>query len=75
MMEDLDKANLIDDAFSLAKSGYLPYNVPLSFITYFPVGLEKDYLSWSTMLMNMRNLDRKLVGTSVYDKFQVIPKF
>ncbi|KAF6213765.1 hypothetical protein GE061_011487 [Apolygus lucorum] len=48
-MSDIDRANLIDDSFALAKAGYVNYKVPLHLISYFKNGKEKDWAPWDTL--------------------------
>lgn len=48
-MSSIDRANLMDDAFALAKAGYINYEIPLQLISYFKVGQEKDWAPWETL--------------------------
>ncbi|CAB0011770.1 unnamed protein product [Nesidiocoris tenuis] len=49
VMSSIDRANLMDDAFALAKAGYINYEIPLQLISYFKVGQEKDWAPWETL--------------------------
>jgi len=52
-----DRAGLVNDAFTLASSGYLDYTVTLSFIEY--MSGEIHYVPWSAAydsLFELKNL-------------------
>ncbi|KAL1123098.1 hypothetical protein AAG570_002186 [Ranatra chinensis] len=70
-LNQLDRANLIDDAFLLAQAGYLPYDVPLSLVSYAKGAREKDIVPWLIIARYLLNLDKKLEGTSFYPAFKV----
>ncbi|EFX80575.1 endoplasmic reticulum aminopeptidase 1-like isoform X2 [Daphnia pulex] len=53
-----DRAQLIDDAFTLAWAGMLNVTVPLTLSQY--LVNETDYLPWSTALTHLRKLDTVL---------------
>ncbi|XP_014246647.1 glutamyl aminopeptidase-like isoform X2 [Cimex lectularius] len=56
IMSPEDRANLIDDAFSLAKSGYLCYGIPFQFISYLKSGKENHWLPWYVVYRHTLNL-------------------
>lgn len=53
-----DRAQLIDDAFTLTWAGVLNVTIPLKLSTY--LVNETDYLPWSTALQHLRKLDSLL---------------
>ena len=53
-----DRAQLLDDAFSLAWAGVLNVTVPLTLSQY--LVNETEYLPWSTALTHLRKLDTLL---------------
>lgn len=53
-----DRAQLIDDAFTLSWAGILNVTVPLTLTQY--LVNETDYLPWSTALVHFRKLDQLL---------------
>ncbi|XP_069758954.1 thyrotropin-releasing hormone-degrading ectoenzyme-like [Narcine bancroftii] len=51
-----NRAGLIDDAFNLARAGYLPQNIPLEIIKY--LYKEKEFLPWHAASNVLLDLDR-----------------
>eukprot|EP00076_Gallus_gallus_P018414 XP_015138490.2 thyrotropin-releasing hormone-degrading ectoenzyme [Gallus gallus] len=62
-----DRAGLIDDAFNLARAGYLPQNIPLEIIRY--LSEEKDFLPWHAASQALYPLDKLLDRTENYNIF------
>ncbi|XP_021240866.1 thyrotropin-releasing hormone-degrading ectoenzyme isoform X2 [Numida meleagris] len=62
-----DRAGLIDDAFNLARAGYLPQNIPLEIIRY--LSEEKDFLPWHAASQALYPLDKLLDRTENYNVF------
>ena len=54
----INRAQILDDAFNLAKSGLLDYEVALSLTSY--LGQETEYIPWKAALSE---LDPKLILT------------
>jgi len=65
-----DRSNLINDAFSLAESGHIPYSIPLSMTLY--LKKEKDYVPWATAFEKIKFMDAILKQTSEYSKFRKV---
>lgn len=63
------RAQLIDDAFNLARAGYLEYSIPLSLIRY--LRQETDYIPWVAAFNAIKHLNRMLVRSTGYTSFQV----
>ncbi|XP_021060658.2 thyrotropin-releasing hormone-degrading ectoenzyme isoform X1 [Mus pahari] len=62
-----NRAALIDDAFSLARAGYLPQNIPLEIIRY--LSEEKDFLPWHAASRALYPLDKLLDRMENYNIF------
>ncbi|ELK33244.1 Thyrotropin-releasing hormone-degrading ectoenzyme [Myotis davidii] len=62
-----NRAGLIDDAFSLARAGYLPQSVPLEIIRY--LSEEKDFLPWHAASRALYPLDKLLDRMEKYNVF------
>ncbi|XP_055986764.1 thyrotropin-releasing hormone-degrading ectoenzyme isoform X2 [Sorex fumeus] len=62
-----NRAGLIDDAFSLARAGYLPQNIPLEIIKY--LSEEKDFLPWHAASRALYPLDKLLDRMEKYNVF------
>ncbi|XP_064511707.1 thyrotropin-releasing hormone-degrading ectoenzyme isoform X3 [Pseudopipra pipra] len=62
-----NRAGLIDDAFNLARAGYLPQNIPLEIIRY--LSEEKDFLPWHAASRALYPLDKLLDRTENYNIF------
>uniref|UniRef100_A0A6I8P634 Aminopeptidase n=1 Tax=Ornithorhynchus anatinus TaxID=9258 RepID=A0A6I8P634_ORNAN len=62
-----NRAGLIDDAFNLARAGYLPQNIPLEIIRY--LSEEKDFLPWHAASRALYPLDKLLDRTENYNVF------
>ncbi|XP_034259312.1 thyrotropin-releasing hormone-degrading ectoenzyme [Pantherophis guttatus] len=62
-----NRAGLIDDAFNLARAGYLPQNIPLEIIRY--LSKEKEFLPWHAASRALYPLDKLLDRTENYNMF------
>ncbi|CAL9682703.1 unnamed protein product [Knipowitschia caucasica] len=62
-----NRAGLIDDAFNLARAGYLPQNIPLQLIGYLPE--EPSFLPWHAASRVLYQLDKLLDRTDEYSLF------
>ncbi|KAM5249193.1 thyrotropin-releasing hormone-degrading ectoenzyme isoform 2-T2 [Hipposideros larvatus] len=62
-----NRAGLIDDAFSLARAGHLPQNIPLEIIRY--LSEEKDFLPWHAASRALYPLDKLLDRMEKYNVF------
>lgn len=47
----LNRAQLVDDSFNLARAGELPYSVPLNLVEY--LNNENDFIPWYSVLNSM----------------------
>ncbi|KAJ0012672.1 hypothetical protein NQD34_017006 [Periophthalmus magnuspinnatus] len=64
-----NRAGLIDDAFNLARAGYIPQNIPLQLIGYLPE--ESSFLPWHAASRVLYQLDKLLDRTDEYSLFSV----
>ncbi|KAL4641471.1 thyrotropin-releasing hormone-degrading ectoenzyme-like [Arapaima gigas] len=62
-----NRAGLIDDAFNLARAGYLPQNIPLEMICYLPH--ETEFLPWHAASRALYQLDKLLDRSEEYSIF------
>ncbi|NXV14122.1 AMPE aminopeptidase, partial [Cepphus grylle] len=66
---DADRAGILDDAFSLARSGLVNYSVPLELTKY--LIKETDYLPWHRVISSVTYLTDMLEDdTNLYPQFQ-----
>lgn len=65
----MNRAQLVDDAWSLAKAGLLGYNVALDLTNYLTV--ETDYFPWYSAIRHLSFLRNQLLHTQNYNKFKV----
>jgi hypothetical protein len=68
-IEVINRAALLDDAFSLARANVLDYSIPFKLTMY--LSKEREYLPWKTALNSLSYLDNMLKMTPVYEIFQV----
>lgn len=60
ILPDADRAGLIDDAFNLARGGYLNYSVALDITKY--LGTDDQHLPWDSARMGMTYIKNMLTG-------------
>lgn len=66
----LNRAQLIDDAFALARAGYLDYSVPLNMSKY--LKKEKSIIPWYTAMNNFNYLIQRMPRDEQgYNNFKV----
>lgn len=65
----VNRAQLIDDALNLARSGRLPYSTAMQLVTY--LADEDDYIPWVSANNGLMYLDRLLANSEGYDDFKV----
>lgn len=65
----LNRAQLLDDAFSLSHAGFLNYTTALELSTY--LANETDFIPWLTYNNTISFINRQLRGTDIYDNFKV----
>ncbi|CAB4066589.1 ANPEP [Lepeophtheirus salmonis] len=63
-----NRAQIIDDALNLARSGRLDYNISLSVTSY--LAKENNYVPWSSALTGMSYLEKMLRRTAAYGNFK-----
>lgn len=65
----VNRAQLVDDAFNLARSGRISYTVLLNLAEY--ISQETDYVPLYSLFRGLTYLNRYLSGTEYYSKFKV----
>ena len=64
----INRAQILDDAFNLAKSGMLDYEVALSLTAY--LGHETEYIPWKAALSGLSYINTMLKRTASYGDFK-----
>ena len=64
----MDRASLLNDAFSLAESGHIGYNVPLSMTEY--LQQETHLVAWDTVFDQLASMGSLLEFTSTFPLFR-----
>lgn len=64
----LNRAQIVDDALTMAFDGYLGYDIALGIVTY--LFQETDYIPWYPAVMNFDKLDYILKGSPLYNHFR-----
>ncbi|KAJ8684054.1 hypothetical protein QAD02_019846 [Eretmocerus hayati] len=67
-----DRANLIDDAFTLCKAGELNASIPLQLSLY--LLNEREYVPWATALSYLHSWKEKLSESSAYKRYIIFFK-
>lgn len=62
-----DRANLIDDAFTLCEAGELNVSIPMRLSLY--LMKEREYIPWATALNYLQGWKVKLSESSAYKKY------
>lgn len=65
----INRAQLIDDAFNLARAGFLDYSVAFNLTRY--LQYEVEYIPWKSASTGLKFLDAMLCRTKIYGAFQV----
>lgn len=65
----LNRAQLIDDAFNLARANKLSYKIPFRLIEYLKV--ETDYIPWMAAMNALSHINRFYVKSEHYSHFKV----
>ncbi|KMQ91241.1 aminopeptidase n [Lasius niger] len=66
-ISDTNRAQLIDDALNLARTGYLKYDASLRIIQY--LSKETDYIPWYAAVRAFNYIDNLLQGSENLDKY------
>lgn len=64
----LNRAQLVDDAFNLARSGRLSYRILFDLAEY--IKQETDYAPLYSLFTGLTYLNRYLIGTDIYEEFK-----
>ena len=64
LFSQADRAHLLNDAFSLAESGHLEYDIPMAMVAY--LKKEEGLVPWETAYKSLEKIRRLLQGTKVY---------
>lgn len=64
-----NRAQLIDDALNLAKSGYIDYRIAMNVTKY--LIHEVDYVPWKSAIDTLSFIDNMMMTEAEYYKFKV----
>ena len=64
----INRAQIIDDAFNLARAGYLEYELALGVTAY--LNKETEYIPWKAALSGFSFVDNMLERSPAYGEFQ-----
>jgi len=64
----MNRAQLIDDAFNLARSGVIDYEIALNLTQY--LEKEEEYVPWSTATRVLGYIDSMLIRTEIYGSWR-----
>ena len=67
-----DRASLLNDAFSLAESGHLGYDIPILMTKY--LKKEQSFIPWETAYKGLKKIETLLEGTKVYPLLRRVSK-
>lgn len=68
-IHEMNRAQLLDDSFSLARAGLLNYHIPLYLASY--LVQESCYFPWAAVIPHVKFIMRRLKGHSAFDDFKV----
>lgn len=60
VINEINRASLMDDSLNLARAGYLDYDIALSAVEY--LVNETNYLPWKSALTGLAYLNRVFTG-------------
>ncbi|KAK7090085.1 hypothetical protein V1264_009931 [Littorina saxatilis] len=69
VIDPVNRAQIIDDAWSLASGGYVNESVALEVVEY--LHLEMDYVPWQAASGQMSRVSKMLASTELYGAFQM----
>lgn len=69
IIDPINRAQLLDDGFNLARAGLLPYEKILDLTKY--LERERDYLPWEAALRGFEFIDHSLQGKDGYTEWRV----
>ena len=65
-----DRAHLLNDAFSLAESGHVPYSIPLAMTKY--LKKENSLIPWESAYDKIVSMGQLLIDTPTYPLFRKV---
>lgn len=68
-VDPINRAQMLDDSFSLARAGLLPYERLLDMTKY--LERERDYLPWEAALRGFEYIDMNLRGKDGFTEWKV----
>jgi len=64
-----DRAHLLNDAFSIAESTIISYDIPLNLTKY--LANEDSYVPWAVASSKLSSINNLLYYTNIYSPFKV----
>lgn len=68
-IDEINRAQIIDDLFNLARASKVSYSLALDTVSY--LRLETEFVPWLTAFNNLVYIDMMLITTPEYDYFKV----
>ena len=68
-----DRASLLNDAFSLAESGHLSYDIPIKMTSY--LKKEQSLIPWDTAFTSLKKIETLLEATKGYPDLRKVSLF
>lgn len=65
----LNRAQILDDVFNLARAGFVPYSVTLRFTQYLPQ--ERDHVPWTRASRALQYIGQMFRRTPAYGDYEV----
>ena len=65
-----DRAHLLNEAFSLAESGHVPYSIPLAMTKY--LKKENSLIPWESAYDKIVSMGQLLIDTPTYPLFRKV---
>lgn len=72
VMSTVDRAHLLNDAFSLADATQLPFSVPLNLTKF--LAKERSFVPWRVASTRLKSIKTLLYYTELYPQFRVCDK-
>uniref|UniRef100_A0A914CAV0 Aminopeptidase n=1 Tax=Acrobeloides nanus TaxID=290746 RepID=A0A914CAV0_9BILA len=70
----IDRAMLINDAFSFLKSGHLGVETVLNLIQYVKEGDEEDRIPWAVLINSLKSIENMLADSPSFGLFQTFER-
>ncbi|VDM41646.1 unnamed protein product [Toxocara canis] len=66
----VDRASIINDAFSFAKAGFIPIGTAMELVQYVEVGEETQRIPWNVIMGHLKSVESCIFESEYLDLFQ-----